>query len=136
MVETPNKQEVEMKTHLDVVGLIDLITGIFFTTMGVLVSLGVLLVAPWFNGASLWRPEDAFTVFAVVLGVSGVFLVIGVPSLIAGVGLLKKKSWARIVTIMVAIMALTSFPFGTGAGVYTLWVLTRTESEQPLSPAV
>ncbi len=125
-----------MKTHLDVVGLIDLATGIVFTTLGVVVSLGVLLLAPWVNGASLWRPEDALTVFAVVLGVSGVFLVIGIPCLIAGVGLLKKKRWARTVAIIVAILAVTSFPIGTGAGIYTLWVLTRTETDQLLNPAI
>jgi len=132
---TTSKQEVEMKTHLEVVGLIDLIAGVFFTVMGVLVSLGVLLFAPWVNGASLWRPGDAVTVLAVVLGVSGLLLVIGIPSLIAGVGLLKKKRWARVVAIMVAILAVTSFPIGTGAGIYTLWVLTRTETDQLLSPA-
>jgi hypothetical protein len=135
-METTNNQEVEMKTHLDVVGLIDLITGIVFTALGVLVSLSVLLFAPWVNGASLWRPEDAVTIFAVVLGVSGVFLVIGIPSLVAGVGLLKKKGWARIAAIMLAILAVASFPIGTGAGIYALWVLTRTETDQLLSPAI
>ena len=124
-----------MKTHLDVVGLIDLVTGVLFTALGALVSLGVLLFAPWFYGAPLWRPGDAVTVYAVVLGVSGVFLAIGIPSLIAGVGLLKKKSWARMVAIMVAILAVTSFPIGTGAGIYTLWVLTHRETEPLLATA-
>jgi len=64
-----------MKAHLDVVGLIDVVAGAFFTALAVLVSLGVLLFAPWFNGAPVWRPEDAVTVFAVVLGVSAVFFV-------------------------------------------------------------
>jgi hypothetical protein len=125
-----------MKTHLDVVGLIDLITGICFTTLGVLVSLGVLLFAPSFYGAPLWKPGDAFTVFVVVSAVSAVFFVIGIPSLIAGIGLLKQKGWARILAIVVAILALSSFPLGTAAGVYTLWVLTHRETEQLLSTAV
>jgi len=64
-----------MKAHLDVVGLIDVVAGAFFTALAVLVSLGVLLFAPWFNGAPVWRPEDAVIVFAVVLGVSAVFFV-------------------------------------------------------------
>jgi hypothetical protein len=29
-----------------------------------------------------------------------------------------------------------SFPIGTGAGIYALWVLTRTETDQLLSPAI
>jgi uncharacterized membrane protein (DUF2068 family) len=127
MVVNTKITEVEMKTHLDIVGLIDLITGTLFTALGVLVLL---------NGVSLWRPEDAINVLVVVLVVSGVFLAVGIPSLIAGVGLLKKKRWARIVAMIVAIVALIGFPVGTGAGIYTLWVLTRTETEQLLSPAV
>jgi hypothetical protein len=124
-----------MKAHLDVVGLIDIITGAFFTVLAVLVSLGVLLFAPWFYGAPLWKPDDAILVSAVVLGISAVFFVIGIPSLIAGIALLKHKSWARIVAIILAILALTSFPIGTAAGVYTLWVLTHKETEQLLGAA-
>ena len=125
-----------MKTHLDVVGLIDVVAGAFFTALAVLVSLGVLLFAPWFNGAPVWRPEDAVTVFAVVLGISAVFFVIGIPSLIAGIGLLKQRGWARVLAIIVAILALTSFPIGTAAGAYTLWVLTHKETQQLLGAAV
>ena len=118
-----------MKAHLNVVGLIDLVTGTLFTVLAVLVSLGVLLFALWFNGAPVWRAEDAVYVFAIVLGISAVFFAIGISSLLAGIGLLKQKRWARILAILVAILALTSFPLGTAAGIYTLWVLTQRETE-------
>ena len=124
-----------MKAHLNVVGLIDLITGVFFTALGVLVSLGVLVFAPWFNGAQPWRPEDAFTVLAVVLFISAVFLVIGIPNLIAGMALQRNKGWARILAIVLAVLALPSFPLGTAAGIYTLWVLTHKETEELLGAA-
>jgi hypothetical protein len=125
-----------MKTHLDVVGLIDLIAGVFFTVMGVLVSLGVLLFGPWINGAALWQQEGGIVALAIMLSVSGVFFALGIPSLIAGIGLLKQKGWARTLAIVLAILALASFPIGTAASIYTLWVLTRTETDQLLSPAV
>jgi hypothetical protein len=129
-MEPSHKQEVEMKAHLDVVGLIDLITGIFFSMLGVLVSLGFLL-AP-FYGAPLWKPGDTVALYAVISAVSAVFFLIGIPSLIAGIGLLKHKSWARILAIILAILAVTSFPISTAAGVYTLWVLTHKETQQLL----
>lgn len=125
-----------MKAHLSAVVVIDLMTGVLFSALGVLVSLGVLVLAPWFYGAQLWRPADEAVVVVVVLFVSGVFFAIGIPSLIAGIGLLKNKSWARILGIVLAILAATSFPVGTAAGVYTLWVLTHRETEQLLSTAV
>jgi hypothetical protein len=125
-----------MKTHLDVVGLIDLLAGVFFTVMGMLVSLGVLLFGPWINGAALWQQKGGIVALAIMLSVSGVFFALGIPSLIAGIGLLKQKGWARTLAIILAVLALASFPIGTAAGIYTLWVLTRTETDQLLSPAV
>ena len=121
-----------MKTHVNVVGLIDLITGLLFTALAALVSVGLLVFAPAFNGAPPWSPEDATVIVAVALAISSLFLVIGIPSLIAGVGLLKQKGWARTLAIIVAILALASFPIGTAVGIYTLWVLTRKEAEQLL----
>ena len=124
-----------MKTHVNVVGLIDLITGLLFTALAALVSVGLLVFAPAFNGAPPWSPEDATVIVAVALAISSLFLVIGIPSLIAGVGLLKQKGWARTLAIIVAILALASFPIGTAVGIYTLWVLTRKETEQLLGAA-
>jgi hypothetical protein len=125
-----------MKAHLNVVWWIDLVTGAFFTVMGAVVPLAVLLFAPLFYGASPWGSGDAVAVYAIVLLVSVVLFAIGIPNLIAGIALLKQKGWARILAIVLAILALTSFPVGTAAGIYTLWVLTRKETEQLLSAAV
>jgi nitrate reductase gamma subunit len=69
---------------------------------------------------------------AIWLLVSGVLVAIGIPSLIAGIGLLKGKGWARTLGMIVAVLALASFPVGTAAGIYTLWVLTQKETEQLL----
>ena len=117
-----------MKTHLQVVGLIDVVVGVLFTTLGVLVSAGVLLFAPAFNGAPPWKAEDAVVVVGTTLFISAVFFVLGIPSLIAGIGLLKQKRWAQTLAIIVAVMALASFPLGTAVGLYTLWALTQKET--------
>jgi hypothetical protein len=135
-IKPSHLEEDTMKTHLDVVGLIDLVTGVFFTVLAVFVSLGVLLFGPWINGAALWQQEGGIVALAIMLSVGGVFFALGIPSLIAGIGLLKHKSWARILAIILAILAVTSFPIGTAAGVYTLWVLTHRETEQLLGMAV
>ena len=124
-----------MKAHLKAVGVIGLLTGVFFTVMGVLVSLGVLLFGPWINGAALWQQEGGISALAIMLSVSGVFLALCVPSLIAGIGLLKQTGYARTLAIALAILALACFPLGTVAGLYTLWVLTQKETEALLAAA-
>ena len=41
----------------------------------------------------------------------------------AGIGLCTGKPWARILAMVLAVPTLLKIPFGTGLGIYTLWVL-------------
>jgi len=50
---------------------------------------------------------------------------------VAGWGLTKHDSWARVVALMLAFIALfTNIPLGTALGVYTMWVLLPSESQK------
>ena len=52
------------------------------------------------------------------------FLVfLSIPGMAAGWGLMKFRSWARILALVLSILALILFPFGTLVGIYGLWVL-------------
>jgi hypothetical protein len=48
---------------------------------------------------------------------------------IAGWGLMKYDSWARILALVLAFIALVNVPFGTAIAVYTLWVLLPAQSQ-------
>ncbi|RPJ23991.1 MAG: hypothetical protein EHM35_16755 [Planctomycetaceae bacterium] len=124
-----------MKEHLNVAGWIHVVAGVFFTALAVLTSLGIFLFAPWFYGAPVVQSDDTIVGVAVILAVSAGFFLVGIPSLFAGIGLLKQKRWARVLGVILAILALPSFPIGTAAGIYTLWVLTHKET-QPFLGAV
>lgn len=45
-------------------------------------------------------------------------------------GLFTWKPWGRMLAIVVGIINLINIPLGTALGIYTLWVLLSTESEQ------
>jgi hypothetical protein len=49
---------------------------------------------------------------------------------VAGWGLMKYDSWARILALVLAFIALINIPFGAAVGVYTLWVLLPAQSQQ------
>ncbi len=57
------------------------------------------------------------------------FIATGVIGLIAGWGLYERRSWARILAIVLAFLSLFHPPFGTAIGIYTLWVLMPAASE-------
>jgi hypothetical protein len=50
------------------------------------------------------------------------------PSLLAGWGLLRYRSWARVLTMILSFCDLFSFPLGTALGTYSLWVLFHPET--------
>src|ERR1044072_153844 len=58
-------------------------------------------------------------------GVFGLFIaafmmLFTLPSLVAGYGLLKRKSWAKVAGIIAAGLTAMSMPFGTALTVYTI----------------
>ncbi|MGA7887241.1 MAG: hypothetical protein WCA44_15990 [Acidobacteriaceae bacterium] len=51
-------------------------------------------------------------------------------SAVAGIGLLRRASWGRVMTIVMAVLALIHPLLGTALGIYTLWVLAPGMSGQ------
>ena len=58
-----------------------------------------------------------------------ILLITTLPGIIAGFGLLKNKSWAKAVSLIIALMYLIAVPVGTILGIYALWVLLSDESK-------
>ena len=95
----------------------------FHLVFGVLGLMGSLLVALVFGGAAgiinMAAIDDPDALLAVpVVGLVGSILAIliftlSVPGIIAGVGLLKCRPWARILTIVLSVLNLVVVPFGT-----------------------
>lgn len=81
--------------------------------------------------------DVAQPILAIVGSVLTVFLlVVSLPGIIVGVGLLKFKPWARIFGIVLSALHLINIPIGTALGIYGLWVLLNSETERLFNPAV
>jgi len=106
------------------------VLGILYIALNALGLIGAGLVLLAVGGGSLLA--DDFTAMSiglmVALFVSGFLIVTSVPGIIAGIGLLKRASWARTVGLIVAALSLINFPFGTILGAYAIWVLVQDES--------
>lgn len=70
----------------------------------------------------------------VAVGLSFFFLIFSLPELIAGIGLLKKQEWGRILTLVVSFFNLLNIPLGTALGIYSLIVLLKDETIQLFMP--
>ncbi len=58
----------------------------------------------------------------------GFFAVISVPGMIIGWGLLNRAEWARIGAVILGILNLLYFPFGTALAVYTFVIMFDKET--------
>jgi len=66
-----------------------------------------------------------------LLSVIGVFVLAkGVIGMAAGLGLLQRLPWARVLALIVGFLSLLNLPFGTALGIYTLWVLLSPNAEE------
>jgi len=96
---------------------------------------GLLLVALALTTTVFFaRPEYIHTL-PFLLGLFS-WLTIGlfIPSLVGGIGLLRKKRWARVLIICVSVECLFAFPVGTALGAYGLWALVKREAEPAFAP--
>jgi len=48
-----------------------------------------------------------------------------IPTLIAGIGLLTRKSWAMLFALIMGCLKLISFPIGTAIGIYAIWIYSE-----------
>jgi hypothetical protein len=73
-------------------------------------------------------PPQFLAPMFVVFGVFSVAMT--VPSLIAGYALLRRRAWGKVAGIVGAVVAASSFPFGTAVAVYTFWFLFSETGKQ------
>jgi len=100
--------------------------------LGVLGILAAMIVfAAVVGGGVISGDREAIRITAIVGPVVAFFLfVLSVPGIIGGIGLLKRKPWARFLVLILAVLDLFNIPIGTALGIYTIWVLMRDETVQ------
>lgn len=112
--------KADLEKHVKILGWVHIVSGALFLLFGL--GMGAFML---FTGV-LTNDEEAFAIFTIVaLFVTGLLTVIGLPGIIGGFGLLKRKNWGRILTLIVGLLNITNVPVGTAIGAYTAYVLLQ-----------
>jgi hypothetical protein len=118
-----------MQQHVKILAILHIVLG----GLGV---MGALVVMAFFGGLAglvgMSNQTGGYEFASAWVGLIGaiimvIVLVISLPGLIAGIGLLSFQPWARILTIILSAIELPAFPFHTALGIYGLWVLLSPE---------
>jgi len=111
-----------MEKHVNVVAALQIGLSILTIIIGV-----VIFIVLFFVG-DLADDQEAEFVLSIIANVLIVFFVVlSIPGIIAGIGLFKRKEWARILTLIISVLELFNFPLGTAVGVYSIWALVQPE---------
>ncbi|MCK5125093.1 MAG: hypothetical protein KAR42_02455 [candidate division Zixibacteria bacterium] len=98
------------------------------TVLGLAIVFGISGLM--FGAGVLSEDQDAMGVLAIMAVVASyIAIMISIPQLIGAWGMLKRKSWARVLIIIVSILNLFVVPFGTALGIYALVILFREDAK-------
>jgi len=113
--ETKNR---DLQLHVNILAWLLIISHALFLLLGI----GLFLLLTGVGAAS--GDGTAMAVLSIVGSVLGLFFaVLALPGMLAGFGLLARRSWGRLLALVVGILGLVNFPVGTAIGIYAFWVL-------------
>jgi len=110
-----------MNKHIDVLGALWIAWGAIGCLIGMVV-FGVLFGISFIPDMGYEAP---IILRSVGFGLGLFIFILSVPEIVAGIGLLKKLEWGRILALVVAFFSLLSIPLGTALGIYTIVILLR-----------
>ena len=127
------RSDGRVQRHIQLLATLWLANGILrFVEVGSILIAGRIL--PFVLGG--WSGERNFSNWPFSLlpfglySIEGVLAVFGVLHIVFAWGLFERQPWARMLGLVIAILALLRPPFGTALGIYTLWVLLPEPSGQ------
>jgi hypothetical protein len=128
-----------MREHIRILGILNIIMGGLVALLGCVILLAAGGFATFLGAAirhgNYGDPDSAIAVpiiATVGLVVAIFFILLSLPSIIGGWGLLHFKPWSRILMIVVSVLSLFHVPLGTALGVYGLWVLFSEDARRIL----
>ena len=110
-----------VQTHIHLLGILWIAYSALLLFAG-LVVLVISHVVPY-------RADAPPFISPLLTGIAVIVLSKGAFCFAAGWGLMHRLPWARVLAIVMGILALLSIPFGTALGVFTLWVLLPAGSD-------
>ncbi len=119
-----------METHVKVLAVLE----IAMSALGLVAALVLIFVFAGAMGIVGVSGDDRAALALPIIGITGMALVaflatVSLPGFVVGIGLLKRRPWARIGGIVISILGMAVIPFGTVLGVYGLWVLFSKDTE-------
>ena len=123
-------QRGRVREHVRLVGIL----WMAYSALHVVAGVGAILIAKIVLGHFVHLPSgppsEVLIWLRPLINLAGWLILLKAAfGFFAGWGLLQKEEWARPVALVVGFIALLNVPVGTALGIYTLWVLLPSQSD-------
>ena len=118
--------EDKLEKHVNLIGIFWIVLGAL-TFFGGLITFFILFGISFIPDMGYEAPVILRTIG---VGVAIFLFILSIPKIIAGIGLMKKKEWGRILALVVAFLSVLSFPLGTALAIYSFVILVKDETIQ------
>ncbi|MBN2543637.1 hypothetical protein JXI42_12295 [bacterium] len=114
-----------METHVKILGIL-------YIAFNILSLIAAIIIFTTLMGLGIISGErEAIGIlFIISMIVTTIMVILSLPGILGGIGLLKLWSWARILVLILGFLNLLSFPIGTALGIYTIWVLVQDKTAE------
>jgi cation transport ATPase len=124
-----------MESHKRILGILYIVSGMLHLLGMLFLSMFFSIIFPMiFENADIddqwvlvWVVPFLQTIAVIVI------LLVAIPSVIGGWGILAQRKWAMTLVLILGCLKLFSFPFGTALGIYTIWVYVEENRLQRMS---
>lgn len=113
-----------MEKHVGVIGVLWIVLG-SMGFLGGFMLWGLLFGVSFIPDLSTEAPIILRTA---AMGIGLLMWVFSIPKIIAGIGLLKRREWARVLTLILSFLSILNFPLGTALAVYSFVILIKDET--------
>jgi hypothetical protein len=119
-----------VRDHVRLVGILWMAYSALHVVAGVLIIVAYTLFGHIIRIPNGPPPEVTVWLRPLLSLIGWLILAKAAAGFIAGWGLLQRQEWARIFALVVGFIALLNVPLGTALGIYTLWVLLPSQSDE------
>ncbi|WP_420315815.1 hypothetical protein [Ekhidna sp.] len=127
---------MDIQSHKKTLGIIHIVYGSLISITFIFIGSFISILFPFIaDEIAKDVGNDADEILLMVSSIiRTVFILLlifsALPSIIAGIGLLQKKSWGVVIALIAGCVSIFSFPFGTAVGVYSIYVFVENNKQK------
>lgn len=121
-------EKENMDKHAQLIGILWIVYGVLslFAGIFILILLLSLSTIPDMTHGELGQ-AGPHIMRIIAVSICSFLFILGIPKIIGGLGLQKRKEWARILLMIMSFLSLLNIPLGTALGIYSIIYLMKPE---------